>query len=423
MKRWIAIILATVIAATLMTGCGKTPDVSDETPEEESTSDNGKLESGDITLTVWSGKEDQELIKTIADKFIAEHKDEANITIKWSEMQEGECRSALLGDILNGPDVYTTTDGEVRTLAAGGGAAEVINVEDVKKNNLESAVEAMTIGGKVYGYPITADNGYLLYYNKKYFSDSDITNLQNMLDVAAKEGKKVAMDWSSGWYLYSFFGMTGLSIGLNEDGVTNYCDWNSTDKEINGVDVVKSLMDIAANPGFISIAQDDWIEAINAGEVIAVVSGIWDATKIEAAWGENFGASSLPKYTCAGKEVQMASFFGYKLIGVNPYSEHVAWAQELAQYISNAENQKLRFEMRGQVPANNEAAATPAIKQSVAIQAMLEQSKYSILQRIGGNYWGAMTNFGKVIVDGNPQNLELQQIIDNAVAGITDSTV
>lgn len=54
---------------------------------------------------VWSGKEDEELIKSIADSFIEEHKSEANITINLAEMAEGECRSNLLGDILNGPDV------------------------------------------------------------------------------------------------------------------------------------------------------------------------------------------------------------------------------------------------------------------------------------------------------------------------------
>ena len=32
--------------------------------------------------------------------------------------------------------------------------------------------------------------------------------------------------------MYAFFGNTGLEVGLNEDGITNYCTWNSTDGSI-----------------------------------------------------------------------------------------------------------------------------------------------------------------------------------------------
>ena len=39
--------------------------------------------------------------------------------------------------------------------------------------------------------------------------------------------------------------------------------------------------------------------------------GIWNAVALEKAWGKNFGAAKLPSYTCAGKQVQMASFSGY----------------------------------------------------------------------------------------------------------------
>ena len=40
-----------------------------------------------------------------------------------------------------------------------------------------------------------------------------------MLSVAQAAGKKVAMEFNSGWYLYSFFGNTGLKLSLNEDGL------------------------------------------------------------------------------------------------------------------------------------------------------------------------------------------------------------
>lgn len=419
MKKSIRRILSVAIVCSLLTGCGQSGSKTDADKDKKA---NG-LEAGDITLTVWSGKEDEQLIKSIADSFIEEHKNDANIKINWEEMAEGDCRSGLLGDILNGPDVYTTTDGEVSTLAAGGGAAVVEDQDAVKAANLESSVDAVTINGKTYAYPITADNGYFLMYNKQYFSSDDVKSLNTIVEKAGATGKKFAMDWSSGWYLYSFFGMSGLELKLNEDGITNSCNWNSVDGDVKGADIVSSLMSIASNPGFASMNQEQWLEGAKNGQVVALITGIWDDKAIKEAWGDNYGTAILPSYSCAGKQIQMSSFFGYKVVGVNPYSKHLQWANKLAEYISNADNQKLRFEMRGQAPSNTEAAASDEVQNSSAVKTILEQSKNSVLQRIGGNYWSPMSNLGEILVSGNTGNLSSQEIIDSVVEGITSSTI
>ena len=420
-----AMCLTAALVTSALAGCGaddaKNADAAADAVKEPTEETEKQADSGNVTLRVWAGEEDKELIAAIADNFIAEHASEANITIEWEPMVEGECRANLLGDVLNGPDVYTTTDGDIRTIAAGGAASEVRNPDEIRENNLDTAVEALTINDKIYGYPITADNGYFLYYNKAYFSEEDIQDLDTILDIAAKNDKVFAMDWSSGWYLYSFFGQTGLSVGLNDDGVTNFCDWNNTKRDIKGTDVAEALLKIAANPGFKSTG--DWIEGIKKGDVIACVSGVWDESTIKAAWGKNYGAAKLPCYTVAGKKVQMACYFGYKMIGVNPYSEHLEWAHQFADYIANEKNQELRFEMRGQGPSNLKAAETPEIQQAVAIQAVLAQSEFSELQRLGANFWTASTNLGNTLAAGNPEHLDLQELLDTTVEGITSSIV
>ena len=406
---------------TCLAGCGAdVGEVSGETQAVEQDQEK-TTGGGDVKLRVWSGEEDKDLIAQIADKFIAEHASEANITIEWEPMVEGDCRSNLLGDVLNAPDVYTTTDGDIRTIAAGGAASEVQNPDEIRENNLDTAVDALTINNKIYGYPLTADNGYFLYYNKAYFSDEDIQDLDTILDIAAKNGKLFAMDWSSGWYLYSFFGQTGLKVGLNDDGVTNFCEWNNAKRAIKGTDVAEALLKIAANPGFISTG--DWVDGIRSGDVIACVSGVWDESAIKSVWGSNYGAAKLPCYSVAGQKVQMACYFGYKMVGVNPYSEHVEWAHKFADYIANQENQELRFTMRGQGPSNLKAAESPEIQQAAAIQAVLAQSEYSELQRLGANFWAPATALGNTLAAGNPEHEDLQQLLDKTVEGITSSIV
>lgn len=115
----------------------------------------------------------------------------------------------------------------------------------------------------------------------------------------------------------------------------------------------------------------------------------------------------------------MASFSGYKLIGVNAYSKEREWAAKLAEWITNEENQKLRFRLRGQGPSNINAAASGEVRNSPAIAALLDQSEYSCLQRIGGNFWDPVTAFTTEILAGNPSGKSLQELLDDMVTGIT----
>ena len=203
--------------------------------------------------------------------------------------------------------------------------------------------------------------------------------------------------------------------------MTNNCGWNAKGGEIKGVDVAQALLDISANPGFISQPDGDFTAAVENGTVIAGVSGVWNSAVLKKAWGNDLGAVKLPTYTVAGKQVQMASFSGYKLLGVNAYSQNPEWAAKLADWLTNEQNQTLRFEKNGQGPSNTKAAESDAIKQDVAIQAVIAQSEFGKLQRVGNSFWDACSNFGNIMASGNPDHVKLQKIMDDLVAGITKS--
>lgn len=215
-----------------------------------------------------------------------------------------------------------------------------------------------------------------------------------------------------------FFGNTGLTVGLNDDGITNYCTWNATDGAIKGIDVARAMVNIAGHPGFISTDDSGFLKGVEDGSIIAGVNGVWNAMAVENAWGRQYGAARLPSYTCAGQQIPMASFSGYKLIGVNAYSSHPEWAAKLAMWITNERNQELRFLLRGQGPSNIRAAASDEVQSAPAIAALLEQSEYSCLQRIGGNFWDPVAEFTANILAGNPSGESLQQQLDTMVEGI-----
>ena len=115
----------------------------------------------------------------------------------------------------------------------------------------------------------------------------------------------------------------------------------------------------------------------------------------------------------------MASFSGCKLIGVNAYSRCPEWAACLAEWITSEENQRLRFRLRGQGPANAAAASSQEVQDSPAIAALLSQSEFSQLQRVGGKFWDPVTAFASGLAQGNPSGTPLQAQLDRMVEGIT----
>ena len=168
----------------------------------------------------------------------------------------------------------------------------------------------------------------------------------------------------------------------------------------------------------IEITDEEFLNGVRDGSVIAGVSGVWNCVAIKEIWGEDTGVAKLPTYSCNGDQIQMASFSGCKLIGVNAYSEHLEWASKLAEWITNEENQRLRFKMRGQGPSNIIVADSTEISQSPEIAALLEQSEFSQLQRVGGKFWDPVSKFAGSMAAGNPSGQDLQEQLDEMVEGV-----
>ncbi|MCI9672052.1 MAG: extracellular solute-binding protein [Lawsonibacter sp.] len=393
----------------LLAGCGGRDQPADSSQPASET----------VALTVWGAEEDEALLQEIFSSFQSQYAGQASFQITYQPQSESNCKDVLLGDLENGADVFAFADDQVAALAAAGALDPIPASDAVRSANLSAAVEAASVANTLYAYPLTADNGYFLYYNKAYFSEEDVQSLDRILEVAALAGRRVSMDWSSAWYVYSFFGNTGLEVGLNEDGLTNYCTWNSAEGDIRGVDVAQAMLSIAGSPAFASMTDTEFLAGVQNGSVIAGVSGVWNAVAIEEAWGADMGAAKLPTYTCSGRQVQMASFSGCKLIGVNAYSSHPDWAARLAEWITSESNQRLRFERRGQGPANANAANSPEVQAAPAIAALLEQSEFSQLQRVGGKFWDPVTEFAGSMAAGNPSGASLQSQLDRMVEGVT----
>ena len=92
----------------------------------------------------------------------------------------------------------------------------------------------------------------------------------------------------------------------------------------------------------------------------------------------------------------------------------------LAEWLTNEENQILRFEDPncGDGPSNVNAAASEAVASNPALVALAAQSEFATVQRVAGNYWTNAATLGTILSNGNPDSTPLNELLDTAVAGI-----
>ena len=410
-------VMGAVAAAGALSACGGSSVSTAASSTAASSTASSAAESwGDVKLTMWGAEEDQTMLREMADAFIEQNADKGNVTIDIGVQSEAQAKDTVLADPESAADVFAFADDQLNELVAAGALQEVLlNPDDIKSRNLAGSVEAASMNGKLYAYPMTADNGYFLYYDSSVLSADDVQTMDTMLEKAAAAGKKFMMSMNDAWYIYSFYAGAGLKATLADDGLNTVCNWN----EAPGADVTQSILDIAVNPGFKCGADADIVSAIKDGSCCAAISGTWNANSAEEAWGDGYAATKLPTYTLDGKQVQMASFSGYKLVGVNPHSQNVGVAMMLADFITNEDNQNKRFEDRKLGPSNINANASEAVQSAPAIAALAAQSDYATLQRVGANYWDSAASLGEILASGDTQGKTTQQLVDDAVAGIT----
>ena len=397
---------------------------------DEPAADSGEKQN--VSLTLWGAEEDQALLQNLIDSFKEEYADVANFDISLGVESESTAKDTVLTDAEAAADVYAFASDQLPDLVKAGALQSIDEMEealtaytnktvdDIKNANTESSVEAATYDDTLYAIPMTADNGYFLFYDSTVVSEEDVATWDGLLAAAQASGKRVAMILASGWYNASFFYSAGFTTGLNEDGSTTM-DWNG-EADYTGVEVTQAMLNIASNPAFMAVADGDISNQIASGQLCAAVSGTWDATAAQEAFGDGYAATKLPTFTIAGAQLQQASVAGYKLVGVNAHSENAGWAALLADWITNEAAQQQRFDEREIGPSNNTVLESDAVKENTALAALAAQNEFGVVQMAGQNYWDPAATFGEMIAQGElnaDDTAGIQSALDTLVEGVT----
>lgn len=411
LRKFISVALAATMVLS-MTACKpsapKQPAATDNSANADAASDY----ASDVTLRVWGSQEQQELLGRMIEDFKAAHTG-TNWDIQLGVVGENEAKNKYLEDPAAAADVFCYANDQLRDFVSAGALYEVTrNVDDIKARNMPDAIEASTLDDHLYGYPMTADNGYFMYYDKSVISEEDAGSLDSILKKANEAGKKVFMDVSNGWYVASFFLGNGCTLKVDENG-NQVCDFNNE----KGIEAGEAVKTFTADPAFIT--GDDSVLSAGMGDtIVAAVSGTWKADSIQQALGENYAAAKLPTYTTPSGQVQMGSFVGYKVVGVNSQTQFPVEAMDLADFITNEANQTLRFNEMQLFPSNLKAAEEAGKTDNIAIVALQAQHQFGTSQKdVLGTYWAPAEAFGTTM-EAKDYSKDIPTLLNDMVAQI-----
>lgn len=420
MKKTIALLLVGLLVLGMFAGCSNNapaevkPNADAPANVQEQPADvqeqPKEAEKENVTLKVWGDQGELALLEQLCNQFAAEHP-EKNYTFEYGAVGAVDGSARYLEDPAAAADVFLFADDQLIDLVKADALYEVTrNTDAIVAANNAGSISAATYEGVLYGYPMTSDNGYFMYYDKSVFTEEDMASLDTILEVANAAGKKVHMDVSNGWYLASFFIANGCTLTV-QDGI-QICDFNSP----AGLKAAEAIREFCNNPAFVT--GDDSALTGGISETIAAgVSGTWIAEAMKEKLGENYGCCKLPTFTCDSKQLQMGSFLGCKIYGVNSQTAYPVDSMELAEYLTNEASQIARYEALNYGPSNLNALANPEVAANEALVALANQSAYGITQLVLGEYWTPAEAFGEALEAHT--DADLQGMLDDLVAQAT----
>ncbi|MBR5248247.1 MAG: extracellular solute-binding protein [Lachnospiraceae bacterium] len=404
MKKVLACALIASMSASLLAGCGK------------------KTES--IHLKVWCPANQVETgIMEQQQKAFAEAHPDWNITWTTEIVGEDKAKENVLRDVEAAGDVYFFTSDQLVELVDAGAVARLGGETERMVNETIDpfAVSTAKKDDALYGIPFT-HNTFYMYYDKTLLDENDIQSIESiMAKETADNVYNFYFESAGGWKLGAWYYGAGLNVfGPKGDDPAAGVDWNND----TGVAVTNYLIDLINNPKCAYDSEITVTDLIPDHRLAAWFDGSWNDQIYEKILGENLGRAVIPTYNLNGEQVRLKGFYGSKCIGVNPHSKNMEAAVAFAAFLGNEENQMLRYEKSGQIPANVNAAASEAVQADPLTTVILSEVEIaSVVQPasslFGSRYWTYANTIPTEIRSGVLNKDNVQAKMDTFVSQMT----
>ncbi len=372
-----------------MGGGAGTP--GDSTGGADGSGDNSAL-AGTYDITLWVSESEgiADLTKQQIQRFCdANPGIVINATVEG--ISESDSASNMITDVESGADIFCFAQDQLTRLVEAGALSKLgeKTAATVRELDAEVAIKAASVGNDLYCYPLTADNGYFMYYDKSVVKEEHLGSLEDIIADCEAAGRMFSMECeTSAWYTASFFFATGCVSEWTTDTSGSFTSVNDNFNSPEGLIAMKGMEKLVKSTSFLSSSNAADFAAATPSAV--VVCGTWGSSAAKEALGDNYGVAELPSFTVDGQSYHMGSYSGCKLMGVKPQADATKGAvlQQLALYLTNAECSLERYEAQGWGPANKEAMENDSVKANEALLAFNAQAPYSVSQgNIHGSWW------------------------------------
>ena len=239
--------------------------------------------AGTYDIKVWVANEIVDLTKQQIDAF-NETNDQGiifNATIE--PVGEGDAATQMVTDVEAGGDIFCFAQDQFSRLVEAGALAKLGQgaAKTVKETTDPATVAAVTTGdGTMWAYPLTADNGYFMYYDKRFIPEEDADSLEKIIADCEAADRQFGFDMTSAWYMASWFFATGcVSQWTTEadsgNGGLSFTVVNDTFNSDKGLAAAKGMKKLMDSPCYISTSMADELDSsaavIVSGTIAAVV--------------------------------------------------------------------------------------------------------------------------------------------------------
>ncbi len=388
MKRFLILALAFLTLAS----CGDpvSPSPSDPSPSDP---DEPVLTTRNITLNVWESETAVGFIEEAAEAFREKY---PNIAIRVEAVDPDTAAEQFRNGTVARPDLFAVPHTDIRTLADELEVLPARNQSKAKETALAACVQAATVNGVVYGYPVSAAT-LALVYNKAVITEPPAT-WGALVDIVNTTGNKFTFPAGTAYYVLPFITM-GRNRLFGPDGENAANSYLHSSPSVTGMELFAGLRPILNVPAA-ELTREYTLNAFASGEAAMCIAGSWD---LAAFGGINFGIAPLPWFNADGSD--MASPVDARVMLVSAWSEQPDEASAFADFLLTDAMQKKRYDLTGEIPS----VGIP-LSSSTHAAGFLKQMEYAFATPTipeAERFWNGFSDVSSRIWDGANPTAEL----------------
>ena len=252
------------------------------------------------------------------------------------------------------PDLLWTVNDHIAPFAAAQLIRPVDDLFDLS-GFVDSALEAVKLGGQTWGVPITNGNHLMLYYNKNLVPKPP-TNTDELIEFAKRITDSTAdiyglvFDQTSPLLIVPWLGGFGGAVFAG-DGIT---------PTLNSPEMVATLLflhDLKFFEGILPAESDSIISdgLFKEGRAGMIINGDWMLDTYKDAFGDKLGVAPIPQLVASGRWPTPYTYGNFLMLPSGLKGKQLEVAKDFIEFSTNTENQLDMVTKLARLPANKKA--------------------------------------------------------------------